>query len=71
MKGTASHLLEFLEGARKRFISDTGTGSEVSHFKVAQYMTELPPREVLQHQIQKSLEIAKARFENMIEEEEE
>ena len=39
--------------------------------KVAQYMTELPPREVLQHQIQKSLEIAKARFENMIEEEEE
>lgn len=32
--------------------------------KVAQYMTELPPREVLQRQIQKSLEIAKARFEN-------
>ena len=39
--------------------------------KVAQYMTELPPREVLQRQIQKSLEIAKARFENMIEEDEE
>ena len=37
--------------------------------KVAQYMTELPPREVLQRQIQKSLEIAKARFENFIEEE--
>ena len=36
--------------------------------KVAQYMTELPPREVLQRQIQKSLEIAKARFENLIEE---
>ena len=34
-------------------------------------MTELPPREVLQHQIQKSIEIAKARFENMIEEDEE
>ena len=38
--------------------------------KVAKYMTELPPREVLQRQIQKSLEIAKARFENYIEEEE-
>ena len=38
--------------------------------KVAKYLTELPPREVLQHQIQKSLEIAKARFENMIEEDE-
>ena len=37
--------------------------------KVAQYMTELPPREVLQRQIQKSLEIAKASFENLIEEE--
>lgn len=37
--------------------------------KVAQYMTELPSREVLQRQIQKSLEIAKARFENLIEEE--
>lgn len=38
--------------------------------KVAKYMTELPPREVLQRQIQKSLEIAKARFENYMEEEE-
>ena len=37
--------------------------------KVAKYLTELPHREVLQRQIQKSLEIAKARFENMIEEE--
>lgn len=36
--------------------------------KVAKYLTELPPREVLQHQIQKSLEIAKARFENIIDE---
>lgn len=34
--------------------------------KVAKYITELPPREVLQHQIQKSLEAAKARFENFI-----
>lgn len=38
--------------------------------KVAKYITELPPREVLQRQIQKSLEIAKARFENAIEEDE-
>jgi len=38
--------------------------------KVAKYMTELPPREVLQRQIQKSLEIAKARFEHYLEEEE-
>ena len=38
--------------------------------KVAKYITELPPREVLQRQIQKSLEIAKARFENFIEEDE-
>ena len=36
--------------------------------KVAKYLTELPPREVLLHQIQKSLKIAKARFENYIEE---
>ena len=36
--------------------------------KVAKYLTELPPREVLQRQIQKSLEIAKARFENAIKE---
>lgn len=38
--------------------------------KVAQYMTELPPRHVLMQQIQKSLEIAKARFDNAIEEKE-
>ena len=38
--------------------------------KVAKYITELPPREVLQRQIQKSLEAAKARFENLIEEDE-
>ena len=36
--------------------------------KVAQYLTELPPRHVLMQQIQKSLEVAKARFENYIEE---
>ena len=41
-----------------------------SGIKVAQYLTELPSREVLQHQIQKSLEAAKARFENYIEEDE-
>ena len=35
--------------------------------KVAQYMTELPPREVLIRQIQKSLEAAKAHFDNAIE----
>ena len=35
--------------------------------KVAQYMTELPPREVLQHQIQKSLAVAKARLANCVE----
>ena len=39
--------------------------------KVAQYMTELPPREVLMHQIRKSVEAAKARFDNLIEEDEE
>ena len=38
--------------------------------KVAKYITELPPREVLQRQIQKSLEAAKARFENFIEDDE-
>jgi predicted nuclease of restriction endonuclease-like (RecB) superfamily len=38
--------------------------------KVAQYLTELPPRHVLMLQIQKSLEIAKARFDNYCEEEE-
>ena len=36
--------------------------------KVANYLTELPPREVLQRQIQKSLEYAKARRENFVEE---
>ena len=35
-----------------------------SGIKVAQYMTELPPREVLIRQIQKSLEAAKVRFDN-------
>ena len=39
--------------------------------KVAKYLTELPSREVLQRQIQKSLEAVKARFENNIEEDEE
>ena len=39
--------------------------------KVAQYMTELPPRDVLLRQIQKSLEAAKVRFDNLITEEEE
>ena len=39
--------------------------------KVAKYLTELPSREVLQRQIQKSLEIAKARFENAIKEDDE
>ena len=41
-----------------------------SGIKVAQYMTELPPRDVLMRQIQKSLEAAKARFDNYIEEKE-
>lgn len=41
-----------------------------SGIKVAQYMTELPPREVLQQQIQKSLAAAKARLENITEEDE-
>ena len=36
--------------------------------KVAKYLPELPPRHVLMRQIQKSLEAAKARFENYIEE---
>ena len=38
--------------------------------KVAQYITELPPREVLMQQIKKSLKAAKERFDNFIEEEE-
>jgi predicted nuclease of restriction endonuclease-like (RecB) superfamily len=41
-----------------------------SGIKVAKYLTELPSREVLQRQIQKSLEAAKARFENFIEDDE-
>ena len=39
-----------------------------SGIKVAQYMTELPPRDVLMHQIQKSLVTAKEQFDNYIEE---
>ena len=35
--------------------------------KVAQYLTELPPRHVLMQQIQKSLVAAKARFANLLE----
>ena len=35
-----------------------------SGIKVAQYMTELPPRNVLVQQIQKSLEVAKAKWGN-------
>ena len=34
-----------------------------SGIKVAQYMTELPPRDLLVQQIQKSLEVAKAKWE--------
>jgi len=41
-----------------------------SGIKVAQYLTELPPREVLQRQIQKSLEAAKLRYDNYNEEDE-
>jgi len=36
--------------------------------KVAKYLTELPPRHVLMQQIQKSLEVAKERFNNYAEE---
>lgn len=39
-----------------------------SGIKVAQYLTELPPRDVLIHQIQKSLDVAKTRMDNSIEE---
>ena len=39
--------------------------------KVAKYLTELPPRHVLMHQIQKSLEAAKARFDNFIDDDDE
>ena len=38
--------------------------------KVAQYLTELPPRHVLMQQIQKSIEVAKALFENYIDKDE-
>jgi len=38
--------------------------------KVANYLTELPPRHVLMQQIHKSLEVAKARIENTIDSEE-
>ena len=38
--------------------------------KVAKYLTELPPRHVLMHQIQKSLEAAKARLDNYCDENE-
>ena len=41
-----------------------------SGIKVAQYMTEFPSREVIVRQIQKSLEAAKARFDNYIEKDE-
>lgn len=41
-----------------------------SGINVAQYMTELPPKEVLQKQLQKSLMTAKAQFENLTEEDE-
>lgn len=41
---------------------------ERKDIKVAKYLTELPSRHVLMQQIQKSLEAAKARFENYIEE---
>ena len=39
-----------------------------SGIKVAQYMTELPSKELLQRQLQKGLEAAKARLDNRIEE---
>ena len=42
-----------------------------SGIKVAQYMTELPPRDILVQQIQKSLEVAKAKWENERKEDEE
>ena len=41
-----------------------------SGIKVAQYMTELPPRDILMRQIQKSLEAAKDRFENNLDDKE-
>ena len=39
-----------------------------SGIKVAQYMTELPPKELLQQQLKKSLLAAQARIDNQIEE---
>lgn len=42
-----------------------------SGIKVAQYMTELPSKEVLQRQLQKSLETARMRFENKTDDNEE
>ena len=39
--------------------------------KVAQYLTELPPRHVLMQQIQKSIEAAKARLANIADKDEE
>lgn len=42
-----------------------------SGIRVAQYMTELPPRDILVQQIQKSLEVAKAKWGNEIKEDEE
>lgn len=42
-----------------------------SGIKVAQYMTELPPRDLLMQQIQKSLEVAKAKWGNERKEDEE
>lgn len=41
---------------------------ERKDIKVAKYLTELPSRHVLMQQIQKSLEAAKARFENYMDE---
>ena len=41
-----------------------------SGIKVAQYMTELPPRGLHVQQIQKSLEVAKAKWGNEIKEDE-
>ena len=38
--------------------------------KVAQYLTELPPRHVLMQQIHKSIEAAKARFANIVDKDE-
>ena len=41
-----------------------------SGIKVAQYMTELPPRDLLVQQMQKSLEVANAKWGNEIKEDE-